>query len=180
MARLLSRLRQFTSFLTSSSLVAAYCRILFWFFRAAEEEKRQGTGSRSEKDKRNVERGSDWALSELGSLLGRQSFNELLPHAKYLGFSIDDVEACLRRREREDKRRVGEGRQKENNLVDSPPLDASTLNRIEDFVIHSFQIFAEEVEGDPSEALTRWLIDNNKDAETANDSRRFVWTHQPA
>ena len=107
----------------------------------------------SPKERSLAEKGRDWAAGELASLLGRSRVNELLPNAKFLGFSLEDC-AKFAQNYRQQQRSYSSG---------DVQLDEPFLESIENFLLSALEIFADSdsnccnTNDCPKTALNLWL-----------------------
>ena len=180
LARLLCLIRDYESFLRNRPLVTAYARILLWFFRAASHEKELLKNQSSEnKNLKNAERGRDWALGELGLLLGRKTSQTHLAHARVFGLSLKDVDEFLKQKDRQNHQESSR-----ESVDDSPPLDEATLDTIQDFLLEAFEVYTSATGKEESTAaLLRWLnegVETEEENRSDDDSppRRFVLNHR--
>jgi len=145
---LLTELRRSPELRGDKSFVLTYANLLNWFI------KKSDLSICHDEDSAVVERGRNWALSELGILLGRKDAEQFIPHAKLFGFQVDDP---LKFFEQQQQERLQQQQQQQNE-----PLDHDiVVDSLENFLLEALQVFSdaqESEEEDESKALEYWLI----------------------
>jgi hypothetical protein len=141
LAFIISKICRSPKLCSSQSVATPLVKILFWFVT------KSGIS-----DTKTSNRAREWALGELGILIGRDKRDKFIPHAKHLGFQQDAPNQVLR----EFQTQPSTSEDKEC-LTDCWETD--NIEPIENFVLKSLEIFAnaQESEEDSNQALIKWL-----------------------